>query len=110
VKTSGLDLVLGIWLLVSPAVLFRAADIAAANAVLFGIAIIVVSAWSLGMRANNVVRAWMNLVIGGWMAVSGWVLGYADVPAVLWNGLIVGLLLMFFAVVRTTPRAGKRLV
>jgi hypothetical protein len=38
------------------------------------------------------------------------VLGYADVPAVLWNGLIVGLLLMFFAVVRTTPRAGKRLV
>jgi hypothetical protein len=46
---------------------------------------------SISFSANNVVPAWINLVIGGWMTVSGWVLGYADVPAVLWDGLIVGL-------------------
>jgi len=105
---SWYSLILGVWLLVSPAVLFMGGGIATSNAVLCGLAVIAVSAWSLTTRATNVVPAWLNLVLGAWMAVSAWVLGFADFPAALWNAVIVGLLLMVSAIGRMTPNRVMR--
>jgi hypothetical protein len=44
--------------------------------------------------------AWINLLVGIWMFISPWVLGYAVVTPALWNALIVGLLLAIVALAR----------
>jgi hypothetical protein len=33
---------------------------------------------------------WANLVLGGWLFIAPWVLGYAFVPAAAWNSWIIG--------------------
>ena len=101
---SWLNLIVGIWLLISPTVLNVGAGPLRANAVIFGIAVIVISIWSLLISPANHVPAWLNALIGVWMFISGWVLGY-NVPAAPWNGLITGVLLVIFSITRMwTPR------
>ena len=101
---SWLNLMVGIWLLVSPAWASAGTGGFGGNAALFGIAVIAISIWSLVANPANHAPAWLNLAIGVWMFISGWVLGY-ETTAVLWNGVITGVLLVVFSVARmSTPR------
>lgn len=42
---------------------------------------------------------WVSLVLGGWLAVSPWVLGYSDVVPATWSAVIVGVVLGAYALV-----------
>jgi hypothetical protein len=106
---SGLNLVLGIWLLfVAPAALGLAGP-AIGNSVLFGILTILVALWSLVVAGPNHVPAWINTAFGVWLFISPWVLGYAAQEAALWNSIIVGILMVLFATARMAmPRYPTR--
>jgi len=40
----------------------------------------------------------VNLVLGAWIAGSPWILGFAvELPAAMWNALVVGLLIVLLA-------------
>jgi hypothetical protein len=113
---DGANLVLAIWLFLSPWILrFATAGEpnagvphAAANAWIFGIIIAVLSIAAL-MRTQPW-EEWINLLAGIWLFISPWVLGYSGNHAALWNALIVGALVFILAVwdLSTLPEGAGR--
>ena len=91
-----LNLLIGIWLFISPWVIgFATTDYHASwNAWILGVAIVVFSAIAVSMP-----KAWeevINILLGIWMVISSWVLGVATRAAET-NAVIVGLLVILFA-------------
>ncbi|MER3406665.1 MAG: hypothetical protein C4289_17095, partial [Chloroflexota bacterium] len=41
--------------------------------------------------------AWLNVILGLWLIISPWVLGYTTTTAAFYNALIVGVLVAVFA-------------
>lgn len=41
--------------------------------------------------------SWAQLILGIWVLVSPWVIGFADISAALWSNVIVGALVVIFA-------------
>ena len=83
-------------MLISPWVVGFAGSpsVAACNAWIFGVAIVVFSAIAASMP-----QAWeevINILLGIWMVISSWVIGAAS-RAVETNAVIVGLLVILFA-------------
>jgi hypothetical protein len=85
------NLLLGIWLAVSPWILPYADHQGAAwNARLTGVAIIAAAAAAL--IAYEVWKEWVNVILAAWLIASPWILGYSGVGAAFYNQLVVGLL------------------
>lgn len=95
---DGLSLILGLWLIVSPWVLgFTGIGAATWNAVIFGI-VIALMALAVLIRFRDW-EEWTDMVIGAWIAISPWVLGFATgteggSPVATGNFLIAGLLVL----------------
>jgi hypothetical protein len=43
------------------------------------------------------VLSWVQLVLGLWVLVSPWAMGFADLTAALWSNVIVGALIVIFS-------------
>jgi len=91
-----LNLLLGIWLFISPWVLgFAGSEMSASwNAWILSVAIVVFSA-----IAVSIPQAWeevINILLGIWMVISSWVIGVTN-RTVETNAVIVGLLVILFA-------------
>ena len=91
-----LNLLIGIWLFISPWVMGFAGSNAGAdwNAWILGAAIVVFSAIAVSLP-----QAWeevINILLGIWMVISSWVLGVTSRAAES-NAVIVGLLLILLA-------------
>lgn len=91
-----INLILGIWLIITPFLFgFSGQTMALRNAVISGI---VTSVIALGaVSAFMVWEEWLNFIVGLWLIVSPWVLGFSMVTAAVWNLVIVGLLVVFFS-------------
>ncbi|MGH6944592.1 MAG: SPW repeat protein [Geminicoccaceae bacterium] len=103
-------LVLAVWLFISPWVLgffWRMAPAAEAtmplgnlvaaswNAWVLGVVIGVLAIWAIAQFAEW--QDWINGILGIWLVVSPWVLGFGQVPAPTWDHVIVGLLVLILA-------------
>jgi hypothetical protein len=87
---DGLNLLLGLWLIISPWVLgYATLQNATWNSWIPGV-IMAVAAFS-AVVAFHAWEEWVNVALGVWLIVSPWLLGYGtlDVPAT-WNHIIVG--------------------
>ena len=91
------NLIFGVWMLISPAVLAMATTGPAAwNAYIVGIAVGVVAIIALIQPAG-----WeevINLLLGLWLLASPWLVGFAAVAAAVTNQVIFGLLIVIGAV------------
>ena len=89
-----LDMVLGLWLAVSPWIIgFADGDPAATrNALIVGIAIAVLSA--LTFLAYHIVEEWIDVILGVWLIVSPWVLAGPRDPTVVADFVIVGAIVL----------------
>ena len=85
-----LDMVLGLWLAVSPWVLgFSDSDPAATlNALIVGISIAVLSA--LTFLAYHIIEEWIDVILSLWLIVSPWVLSGSGDTDVVADFVIVG--------------------
>lgn len=83
------SIVLGLWLAASPWALgFQAETNPTSNAVLLGILVTIVALFALfGVEAR---QAWANIVLGTWLVVSPWLIGFSGLEPALWNAVIVG--------------------
>jgi hypothetical protein len=90
-------MLVGIWLFISPWVLTTtgSAD-AARNAWIVGAAIFVVALIALG-TPNNPTADWVHVVLGVWLFISPWVLGYTGVKDGSWNAWILGVITVILA-------------
>lgn len=90
------NLVLGIWLFLSPWIVGFAGESAAAwNAWIIGVVIAVVAAGAIYDFQKW--EEWLNVVLAVWLVISPWLLGFSALAAAMWNAVIVGLLVLALA-------------
>jgi len=93
---DGGNLVLGLWLAVSPWVLSYAHEaVPAWNAHIIGI--VIAAAAVSALVAFQKWEEWANAALGAWLIVSPLILGFSTLTAALWNQLIVGALVLGLA-------------
>jgi hypothetical protein len=94
---SWLNLIVGIWLFISPWVLGTTRDDTTAwNAWIIGAAIFVVALIALG-TPTSVIAPWVNIVLGVWLFISPWVLRYTDVSDGSVNAWVFGVITVLVA-------------
>jgi hypothetical protein len=90
------NLVLGLWLAVSPwALSYAEATTPAWNAHIVGVIIALASVAALA--AFQKWEQWVNAALGAWLIVSPFILGFGSLTAALWNQLIVGVVVLVLA-------------
>lgn len=100
---SGLNLLLGIWLIVAPWVLDYS-DVTAAvwNQVTVGIVVAVLALARVAAPRQFASLSWVNAVLGAWLVIAPFVLAYeggGGAPAaVIWNDVIIGLSILALGV------------
>jgi hypothetical protein len=88
---DAVNLILGLWLALSPWALAYAMEaVPTWNAFIVGV-IIAVAAFA-ALTAFHKWEEWINVVLAVWLIISPFVLGYASHTTVLWNQIIVGVL------------------
>lgn len=113
---SGINIVLGVWLMIAPAILgYSGLAVAAWNDVIVGVLIVILAGIRVGMPARYAGLSWLNFVFGIWLVVAPFILGYlapAPVPGVgttaMWNDIIVGILVLLFASWSGLSRPARR--
>ncbi len=93
-----MNIFLGFWQVFSPLILgYTDNAVAVWNGLIVG-AIILVLAWIRMLRPLSWANlTWVNLLLGAWLALSPFALGFAYVGAAKWNDITVGLSVLFFA-------------
>ena len=87
--------VFGIWLCLSPWVLqFDLAPVPTSNAVIVGFLIILAEVVTLSIFRPW--EEWINVVLGGWLIISPWVLGVASRAAIV-DFVVIGVLVAALA-------------
>jgi hypothetical protein len=87
-----INILLGIWVLISPWVLvFGPHPVAVWNNVATGAAVILVAALR-GSMPQQSSWSWLNGLLAIWLIISPFVLGYVN-PAAIWNNVILGIII-----------------
>jgi hypothetical protein len=92
-----INLILGIALLISPWVLGFATGTPMTNAVVGGIVIGAIAIAALVSFARW--EEWVNLIVGLWVLISPWVLGFTGVTAAARTHVTIGLIVAILAAV-----------
>ena len=101
------NLILGLWLAISPwALSYAMHAVPMWNALIVGVIIAVAAAGAL--IAFHKWEEWVNVVLAAWLIVSPFTMEYASNATVLWNQLVVGVLVGILALwtALTTPEEG----
>jgi SPW repeat len=95
---SGINVIAGLWLIISPFVLsYTGLQGALWNDVILGIVIAALAAIRVAGAMDQPWLSWVNVVLGAWVIISAWVLGFVDTPAALWDNVIVGVIVLIVA-------------
>lgn len=103
---DGVMLVLAVWLFISPWLLGyvmgaplgggeATATVAAWNAWVIAVILAVVTAWALFSFAEW--QDWVTGLLGAWLVIAPWVLGYGATMTAVWNHVIVGVVIVVLA-------------
>ena len=68
---------------------------AAWNAWIVGVVVAVLAIWAIAVFAEW--QDWLNGILGVWLIIAPWVLGFGGLAAAAWNHVIVGLLVLVLA-------------
>src|ERR1044072_7002158 len=100
--SSWVNILLGIWVLISPFVLTFALPRAIWNNVITGIVVGILALIRLSVP-NQTGWSWINALLAIWLIISPFVLGFAHGNA-LWNNVILGIIVAAFALSNTASR------
>ena len=85
------NLVLGLWMLVSPWVLGHQAETNPTwNAVILGI--LIAAAALFALFRVMAWEEWVSVAFGIWLVISPWLLGFSALVWAMWNAVIVGVI------------------
>lgn len=102
-SAAWVNLLLGVWLLVSPALLHTSGVLATSN-LASGVLVVLVSIWSLMVAPNRHAAGWVSLLLAFWVFCAPYTLNVAATAGdavILANNGLCGSLLAIFAIVRT---------
>ena len=89
-------LIAGLWLFINPWIFGYSRMSYSWDAYLFGAVVFIFSIWALSDK--RFWEEWVDLLIGIWIFLSPWILGFSMNGGALWNFLAVGFVLMVFAI------------
>lgn len=105
--TSGLNILAGIWLFISPWVLsYQGINVALWNNLIVGAAIAVLALSRVSTPDRHGEVSWFNLLLGAWLFFAPFWMAYhpvaPDIPHVnylgaFWNDIIMGIVVFFLA-------------
>lgn len=86
------NLILGIWLFLAPVFMLAptGTGVVAWNGYIFGAAVVVFSIWALAQPQRW--EEWINLLIGVWLIIAPFVLGFTGHTGAMWNHIVVGII------------------
>ena len=92
---SGLDVLAAIWLLVSPFVLQFRSSTLMANSVVLGIVIGVLALVRFFSGSyRTAALSWINALLGIWVLISPWVLGFSLAHNAMSNNVLMGIIVI----------------
>src|SRR5512138_297680 len=95
---SGLNLSFAMWQVFSPFILgYAGVPLALWNGLMVGLAMLALASFRTLRPGRSSLPGWLNLLLGTWLAVSPFVLGFASVNAAAANHITIGIAVMFFA-------------
>jgi SPW repeat len=101
VLTSGINVLLGIWLIISPWFYATAAPATASvtwNNVIVGILIVICGVLRSSSPQRRVALSGGNIFLGIWTLISPWIYGYSTDAPRFGTNIIVGILVMALAI------------
>lgn len=105
-KASGLNLLLGLWLVIAPFLLSYATSASRGNDITIGVIIALLAAFRLLGAYRAAWLSWLNALLGIWLIVGPFILGY-DSSSALWNDVIVGLFIAFLGLWSATASRSR---
>ena len=108
VAIDWINLVLAVALFISPWVLGFAQGTPMGNALIAGIVIGAIAIAAIVSFSQW--EEWVNLIVGLWVLISPWVLGFTAVTSAVWAHVVIGLIVTVLAAVelwlamRSPPR------
>ena len=102
---DSIELVIGLWLLVSPLALGFFSN-PTASMTTIAVATVVFFISQLGLANQQPWEEWVNLIAAGILIVSPWLFGYAAETAATWNAIIAGGLLVALTVLQMLEEYG----
>ncbi len=95
---SGLNILLGIWLIIAPFVLgYARIEAAQTNDVIVGIIVAIIATIRTFGAFTQPGWSWVNVLLGVWLIIAPFVLGYSGGPTPLWNDIILGVVIAILA-------------
>jgi uncharacterized membrane protein len=95
--TSWCNLILGIWLIISPWVIGFPTSAATGITFVVGIAVLIAAIVALSSYEAARGARWLNLILGIWVVISPWVLRFATSSNATASNVIAGALVVIFA-------------
>jgi hypothetical protein len=101
-RVSWINLILGIWLLVSPfAIGTTAMSATVGNNVVLGVLLIATSWWILAALNQVVGVSWFQMLCGIWLVIAPFVLHYRAVSHALANDVVVGIIVFVVGLIES---------
>lgn len=100
------NLILAVWLFVSPWVLRFGGGSAAGAAAVWNawvLAVIVSLVALSAIGSMELWQEWINLLLGAWIFAAPWASGFTALPAASWNHWFVGALIFLISLSRLGP-------
>lgn len=90
---SGTNIAAGLWLIAAPFVLaYTGVTAALWNAILVGLAVLILAWVRVANPLQYEASSWTNVVLGIWLLIAPFALGYSATTAAMTNDIIVGLI------------------
>jgi hypothetical protein len=105
IGSSWVNIVLGIWVIISPFILGVHASSAVWSNVVAGalVGILAIIRWSMHQTGWS----WLNLILGAWLVISPFVLFLSG--GAMWNNVILGIIIAAFALTNTYSKASPQI-
>jgi uncharacterized membrane protein HdeD (DUF308 family) len=96
---STINIIAGIWLIISPFVLrYWHMTAATWDNIIVGIVVLVLAAIRVAQPARNLALSWINLILGIWLFISPWVLRYSTDRTPMSNDVVLGIIVFVCAI------------
>ncbi|MGE0528646.1 MAG: SPW repeat protein [Bdellovibrionales bacterium] len=82
------NLILGVWLFLTPWIFATIPAAAAWN--FYGVGAVVAMLAVAALNDTAAWEEWTNVALGAWLVISPWILGYSFHEALTWNAIAVG--------------------
>jgi hypothetical protein len=97
-SVSWVNVVLGIWLIISPYVLnFGQLQTAMCNNIAVGIAVGLIALTRATSNYPQTGASWLNVILGIWLIISPFALGFSSLLSAMWNNIILGIVVGILA-------------